>query len=124
MIHLLLLQAWLHVGVHSPHILKKLFISIPRFLTIKVEKVAAVAAQGSREMLSIVRVTNTALLLVIFILTLDRTVLPIEICGLDENNKKLVAVQNLDKNVESNGCSKPSFIQVLQFGSVIFIFFL
>eukprot|EP01035_Chromulina_nebulosa_P029386 gene29386-38944_t len=63
-------------------------------------------------MLSIVRVTNTALLLVIFILTLDRTVLPIEICGLDENNKKLVAVQNLDKNVESNGCSKPSFIQV------------
>ena len=73
-------------------------------------------------MLSIVRVTNTALLLVVFILTLDRTVLPIEICGLDENNKNLVAVQNLDKNVESNGCSKPSFIQVLQFSSLILTF--
>ena len=53
------------------------------------------------------------LLVLLFILTLDRTVLSIEICGLDDNNNKLVAVQNLDKNVESNGCSKPSFIQVL-----------
>lgn len=65
-------------------------------------------------MLSIVRVTNTAFLILIFTLILGRAVLSIEICGLDANNNEmLVAVQNLDKNVESNGCSKPSFIQVL-----------
>ena len=51
--------------------------------------------------------------LFIFSATIGHIAFSIEICGLNENNEKLVSVQNLDKTVESNGCSKPSFIQVL-----------
>ena len=35
-----------------------------------------------------------------------------ELCGFDEDENRLFAVQHPSKSPESNGCSKPSFIQV------------
>ena len=56
---------------------------------------------------------NMLIFLFIFSATIGHIAFSIETWGLNENNEKLVSVQNLDKTVESNGCSKPPFIQVL-----------